>query len=121
MSAVVTNQIKQNRKFSISALVDNKRKHLERGLSAAQLDKILIDKSKEDAMFRREMAVAMKESTKKFSSSVKRLRWLRELVDRLEKLAEVMSFQASTNQNMFYQNIHHQLTPPTHQGYYRSM
>ena len=46
------NDVKSRKhKSSIPALVDNKRKHLERSLSAVQRDKILINEAKEDAMF----------------------------------------------------------------------
>ena len=58
---------KKRQSECVSRLVDNKRKHLQRNLSLAQRDKILIDEAKDDAMFRREMAEAIKESTKCFS------------------------------------------------------
>ena len=36
---------------SVPRLIDNKRKHLERQLSAAERDKLLINEAKEKAMF----------------------------------------------------------------------
>ena len=43
-------------------LVDNKRKHMERELSAAQRDKLLIDEAKEEKQFKKDMAQAMRDS-----------------------------------------------------------
>ena len=39
-----------------STLIDNKRKHMEGQLSAAQQDEILINESKKDAQFKRDIA-----------------------------------------------------------------
>ena len=63
----------RKRRSSVPALVDNKRKHLERNLSVAQQGKLLLDEAKEDAMFRREMTEAVNQSTKSFSDFVERL------------------------------------------------
>jgi hypothetical protein len=37
------------RKENVAKFVDNKRTHLQRNLSAAQMDKMLLDEAKEDA------------------------------------------------------------------------
>ena len=102
--------------------IDNKRKHLERSLSAVQRDKILINEAKEDAMFRKEMTEAMKESTRSFSDSVERLSSSLEVMansigNSIEKLAQAMCYQQPVNQNMFYQKL-----PPRHQQqFYHAM
>ena len=61
------------RKENIAKFVDDKRKHLQRNLSAAQRDKILLDEAKEDAQFRKDMAEAIRESTESFSKGVKEM------------------------------------------------
>ena len=61
------------RKENIAKFVDDKRKHLQRNLSAAQRDKILQDEAKEDAQFRKDMAEAIRESTESFSKGVKEM------------------------------------------------
>ena len=108
--------------------MDNKRKHLEKNLSAAQRDKILLDEAREDALFRKDIAKAMEESNKTFSESVQKLSTSIETMsgcisNSIEKLAQAMCYQAPApmqmqpvNQNMFYQNI-----PPHTQGYYTNM
>ena len=42
----------------VPKLIDNKRKHMERQLSAAQRNEILMNESKEDAQFKRDIAEA---------------------------------------------------------------
>ena len=44
-------------------LIGNKRKHLQKKLSAAQRDELLIKEAKEDALFGKELAEAMQEFT----------------------------------------------------------
>ena len=45
-------------------LIDNKRKHMERTLSAAQRDQLILKESKEEMNFKKEMTEIMKESSK---------------------------------------------------------
>ena len=45
----------------VPKLIDNKRKHMERQLSAAQRDEILMNESKEDAQFKRDIAEAIRQ------------------------------------------------------------
>ena len=61
------------RKENVGKFVDDKRKHLQRNLSAAQRDKMLLDEAKEDAQFRKDMTEALRESTKSFSKGVKEM------------------------------------------------
>ena len=61
------------RKENIAKFVDDKRKHLQRNLSAAQRDKMLLEEAKEDAQFRKDMTEAIRESTECFSKGVKEM------------------------------------------------
>ena len=54
---------KKRKVNSVPKLIDNKRKHLQEKLSAAQRDELLIKEAKEDALFGKELAEAMQEST----------------------------------------------------------
>ena len=63
----------KNRKYVVPQLIDNKRRHLEKRLSSARRDKLLLDKSKEDAQFRRDLAAVMRESTVSFTASMKNI------------------------------------------------
>ena len=48
---------------SVPKLIDNKRKQLERRLSAAKREALFIEESKNDKVFRKELSNAIKEST----------------------------------------------------------
>lgn len=47
----------------VPKLIDNKRKHLERQLSASQRDQLLINESKEDSQFKKDIARAIRQVT----------------------------------------------------------
>ena len=53
----------------VPKLIDRKRKHMERALSAAERDSVLMEDAKEDK-FRREMAEAMKASAASFGEAL---------------------------------------------------
>ena len=55
----------------VPILIDNKRKHMERQLSAAQRDKLLMQESKEEKQFRRDLSNSLKESNNIFAESMK--------------------------------------------------
>ena len=57
----------------VPRLIDNKRKHLERNLSAAQRDQLFMKKMKNDAEFRKNFLWIVGESTDCFLNSVKEL------------------------------------------------
>ena len=61
------------RKENIAKFVDDKRKHRQRNLSAAQRDKMLLEEAKDDAQFRKGMTEAIRESTERFSKGVKEM------------------------------------------------
>ena len=92
-------------------LIDNKRKHLEKNLSAAQRDKMLLQEAKEDAQFRKELAQAMHESSVSFSESIKDIsKAMTDLGAGMCRSIEMLSraFQQPhvpppVNNNMFYQ------------------
>ena len=58
----------------VTKLIDNKRKHLEKTLSAAQRDQLLIKDSNEDFQFRKDLTKAMQQSTEALSQYVKEVR-----------------------------------------------
>ena len=51
-------------------LIDNKRKHLEKTLSASQRDKMLLDEAKEDSKFRKDLSDCMNRSTESFTNAM---------------------------------------------------
>ena len=55
----------------VPMLIDNKRKHMERQLSAAQRDKLLMQESKEEKEFRKDLSSSLKESNNIFAESMK--------------------------------------------------
>ena len=57
----------------IPRLIDNKRKHLERNLSAAQRDQIFMKEMKNDAEFRKDLLQTVRKSNDCFSNSVKEI------------------------------------------------
>ena len=58
---------------AIPRLIDNKRKHMEKSLSAAQRDQILLNESREDVATRKSLIEAIKDGNAQFSSSVETL------------------------------------------------
>ena len=57
----------------IPKLIDNKRKHMERQLSAAKRDELLLKESKEDSQFKKDMAAAIRESNRTFENSMQHM------------------------------------------------
>ena len=54
-------------------LTDNKRKHLEHQLSASQRDQLLMNESKEDSQFKKDIADAIRQSNKTFAQSMQQM------------------------------------------------
>ena len=95
----------------VPKLIDSKRKHLEKKLTAAQRDELLIKEAKEDGLFRKELAEAMQESTESFSRSIesvsKAMTDLGAGVCRsIEMLSQALqpTVRAHENNNLFYQH-----------------
>ena len=62
---------RKNTDNPVPKLIDEKRRHLEKGLSAArQRDQLLLSEAKEDNLLRKEMCDALKESNKMFSEAM---------------------------------------------------
>ena len=99
----------------VPQLIDNKRKHLERNLSAAQRDQLLIQEAKEDCKFKRDLTNVMRESSDKLAESVKVIgQSMTDLGTGISRSIEMLSVaimqqqqqqqQANPlNQNVFYQ------------------
>ena len=97
--------------------IHNKRRHLEKNLSSAHCDKLLLDESKEDAQFRRDLAAAVRESTVSFTASMENIgrsmtQLSNSLCQSIEMLSQVMcnndnissGSMMPPNQNLMYQN-----------------
>ena len=54
----------------VPKLIDNKRKHIEKSLSASQRDQLLLAEAKEDSEFCKDLAEAMQHSTVSFSRAL---------------------------------------------------
>ena len=57
----------------VPKLIDNKRKHLERQLSASLRDQLLINESKEDSQFKKDIAEAIRQSNETFSQAMQQM------------------------------------------------
>ena len=62
-NSAVTNSSSNTSIKVVSKLADNKKNYLEKNLSAAKRDMILLQESKDDSQFRRKLAQAMDEFT----------------------------------------------------------
>ena len=57
----------------VPKLIDNKRKHLEKNLSASQRDKLLFAEAKEDAKFKIDLAESLRLSSESFAKSLEQV------------------------------------------------
>ena len=64
---------KRKSKYACIKLIDNKRKHMERTLSAAQRDQLLLKEGKEEMNFNKEMTDVMRESSKNTASAISQM------------------------------------------------
>lgn len=119
--------IAQKRKISnqIPHLIDNKRKHLEKALSAAQRDKLLLNEAKEDSTLRKDLAEATRQSTESFANALKDVstsimqvgNGISRSIEMMSQaiMAQVMSNsqpRGPCNQNLFYQHGEMSHHPP---------
>ena len=106
--------VNKRRANCVPQLLDNKRKHLERSLSAAQRDKMLFEEAKEDGKFRKEFAESVKESSTTFAQGIKDVsKAILDMGAGLSQSIEMLSQGLRhghppgpphpVNQNMFYQ------------------
>eukprot|EP00794_Sanderia_malayensis_P020902 gene20901-biopygen15412 len=97
---------------NVPQLIDNKRKHLEKSLSAAQRGKILIDEAKAYKELKRDLANSMKESSQNFTTAMQKMsESLSQLANGITRSVELSSAamlagqqQQPMNQNLFYQS-----------------
>lgn len=76
----------------IPKLIDDKRKHLERKLSAAQRDQLLLKEAKEDAQLKRDIAEAIRQSNESFSNSIQQMsNSMLQVAQGLSKSVEMMT------------------------------
>ena len=61
---------RKNNDNTVPKLIDEKRRHLEKGLSARQRDQLWLSEAKEDNLLRNEMCDALKESNKMFAEAM---------------------------------------------------
>ena len=54
----------------VPKLINNKQKHLEKTLSAAQIDRLLLQEAKDDAQFRKTLVETLQESNRVFAESL---------------------------------------------------
>ena len=92
----VVKKIKRN---PISKLIDDKRKHLQKKLCASDREQILLNESREDSQFKRDLAEAILQSNELFAQSTKELsQSMLAMAFGITKSVEILS-QALSNQN----------------------
>ena len=120
---------------SVIKLIDNKRKHLEKKLSAAERDKILINEAKEDKEARQNFIAVMKDSNECFMKAMATMS--KSLCDfgagishSIEMLANATANRSHSvppaahypvNQNIFNQGLQPYHVPPAPYPAYQSM
>ena len=102
----------------VPKLIDNKRRHLEKTLSAAQRDALFLNEAKEESKFRKDLTDATREATSCFSNALKEVSSSMQQVGNglsrsIEMMAQAVMAQTMNNsqappvpfnQNLFYQN-----------------
>ena len=96
----------------VPKLIDNKRKHLEKTLSAAQRDQLMMKDMKGDAEFRQSLVQVMRESNETFSKSIKEISksmsdLSKGLCSSMELLAKSLGSQNFPPQHLPQQNIYY--------------
>ena len=110
-------KIGQKRKMHsnpVPKLIDNKRKHMERQLSAAQRDELLINEAKEDSQFKKSLAEAIQQSNETFAQSMQQMSMsIMQVAQGLSRSMEIMS-QALVQQLPY--NFQNPSTPMQYNG-----
>ena len=65
--------LKKIKRNPIPKLTDDKRKHLQKKLCASDRDQILLNESREDSQFKRDLAEAIRQSNELFAQSTQEL------------------------------------------------
>ena len=87
----------------VPRLIDDKRRHMQCQLSAAQRDQLLINESKEETQFKRDIAEAIRQSNETFGQSMQQMSMsILQVAQGLTRSVEMMS-QAMFMQNRPYQ------------------
>ena len=82
---------------NIPKLVDNKRRHMEKTLSQAQRDQLLMNTAKEDLLMKREMVKSFEQSNKSLEDSISKMTTcLTSLGDGMAKGLQMMAMVLST-------------------------
>ena len=85
----VVKKIKRN---PIPKLIDDRRKHLQKKLCASDRDQILLNESREDSQFKRDLAEAIRQSNELFARSTKELsQSMLAMAPGITKPAEILS------------------------------
>ena len=97
---------------TVPRLIDEKRKNLEKGLSARQRDQLLFKESKDDAAFRKELCESIRQSNEQFADAMK------SMSNSFVQVAESMKMSLDALSNLSRNtNV---VTPPVtynHQGF----
>ena len=96
-----------NNENPVPKLIDNKRRHMERQLSASQRDQILMNEAKEDTQFKRDIAEAIRHSNETFAASMEQIsQSILQVAQGLTRSVEVMgqAMMSSTVGHNPYQN-----------------
>ena len=109
----------------ISRLIGNKRKHLEKTLSAAQRNQLLLQEAKDDAQFRKTLAETLQESNQVFTELLHGMTDLGNSFCRSKQmLTQAMKMQSQPHQpvpqNMFFQCSQSLRTPTQQPPYFSS-
>ncbi len=103
----VKDRRKRKSESQVPKLVDNKRKHMQKTLSAAQRDQLLLHEAKEDNQCRKDLAAAMQNSTDSFSKALDGMsNSMMQIGAGICRSLEVMAhaMMTPTYQHLFYQN-----------------
>ena len=96
----------------VPKLIDEKRKHLQRKLSASQRDEILIGEAREEKLFKKEIAESLKNSTESFAEALNNIsQSMVQISSSLSRSFEVLAQslgppQANHPPNSRYQTYH---------------
>ena len=112
----LTNSCQKARKSlnPVPQLIDNKRKHLERLLSLAPRDQLLLEKSKLAALFRKDLTNAIRESNETFAKSLNQISLSNSTF--VQSLAKSFEFMSQMMFNNNSQQRHYPSNLPTYQN-----
>ncbi len=100
---------------AVPKLIDNKRKHLERRLSAAQRDALLLEENKDEKLFRKQLTETLKESTQSMAKALSSISQSmmhvgNAIAQNMQMMAQSMAVPQNShplNHQRFWEVIHH--------------